>query len=244
MKYINLKLWIITIIIDIALVWGIIYARDKIFADIAMTLFGIVINLATVIQQGKYAAKEAEKEKRIQHYHKTEELLNDIHRNLDITIDLQRFIDDLDPTRDVRLINSDIANLRKGIKNIISKFDIHKVNIYSHEELISYETCLRTIATAFDSVLDSFSGIVTQIQNSQTIVEDCKQTVNMVGKDVDKIKFTLLDTKKNNYIRERKKYFTEQLNSQRPTIKALMGHLDSKATILLQAEYQKIDNIK
>lgn len=243
MKYVNYKIWIIAAIAILGTTTLVANYIDSIYAEITInSLVALLCAIATHIQQSNYTEKARKRELKQSNYDATEALVIKVKEVLNIYRNFEHFIYTLDPNKDVRGTIGEIVKLQDAIDRTITEFNIHKIKIDSHQELLQYERQVNSIVCAYNLVFDGFkSEVIDKLNDLQNTAEVASFAAGQIGSASDKLNVVIGLDQKREYVKQRKEFFLNLLRVQETNINRMLSELGEAQDKLLQAEYELID---
>lgn len=243
MKYVNYKIWIIAVITVLITTTLVANYIESVYVEIIInSLVALLCAIATHIQQSDYTEKARKRELKQSNYDTTEALVFKIKSALNIYRNFEYFIYTLDPNKDVRGTIGDIVKLQDAIDITITEFNIHKIKIDSHQELLQYEQRVNKIVSAYNLVFDGFkSEVIDKLNDLQNSADVASYAAEQIGSKNDKLNMIIGLEQKRTYIKQRKEVFLNLLKAQETNINKMLSELGEAQDKLLQAEYELID---
>ena len=243
MKYVNYKIWIIAVITVLITTTLVANYIESVYVEIIInSLVALLCAIATHIQQSDYTEKARKRELKQSNYDTTEALVFKIKSALNIYRNFEYFIYTLDPNKDVRGTIGEIVKLQDAIDITITEFNIHKIKIDSHQELLQYEQRVNKIVSAYNLVFDGFkSEVIDKLNDLQNSADVASYAAEQIGSMNDKLNMIIGLEQKRTYIKQRKEVFLNLLKAQETNINKMLSELGEAQDKLLQAEYELID---
>lgn len=243
MKYVNYKIWIIAVITVLITTTLVANYIESVYVEIIInSLVALLCAIATHIQQSDYTEKARKRELKQSNYDTTEALVFKIKSALNIYRNFEYFIYTLDPNKDVRGTIGEIVKLQDAIDITITEFNIHKIKIDSHQELLQYEQRVSKIVSAYNLVFDGFkSEVIDKLNDLQNSADVASYAAEQIGSKNDKLNMIIGLEQKRTYIKQRKEVFLNLLKAQETNINKMLSELGEAQDKLLQAEYELID---
>ena len=243
MNYVNYKIWIIAVITVLITTTLVANYIESVYVEIIInSLVALLCAIATHIQQSDYTEKARKRELKQSNYDTTEALVFKIKSALNIYRNFEYFIYTLDPNKDVRGTIGEIVKLQDAIDITITEFNIHKIKIDSHQELLQYEQRVNKIVSAYNLVFDGFkSEVIDKLNDLQNSADVASYAAEQIGSKNDKLNMIIGLEQKRTYIKQRKEVFLNLLKAQETNINKMLSELGEAQDKLLQAEYGLID---
>lgn len=243
MKYVNYKIWIIAVITVLITTTLVANYIESVYVEIIInSLVALLCAIATHIQQSDYTEKARKRELKQSNYDTTEALVFKIKSALNIYRNFEYFIYTLDPNKDVRGTIGEIVKLQDAIDITITEFNIHKIKIDSHQELLQYEQQVNNIVSAYNLVFDGFkSEVIDKLNDLQNSADVASYAAEQIGSKNDKLNMIIGLEQKRTHIKQRKEFFLNLLKAQKTNINKMLSELGEAQDKLLQAEYELID---
>ena len=243
MKYVNYKIWIIAVITVLITTTLVANYIESVYVEIIInSLVALLCAIATHIQQSDYTEKARKRELKQSNYDTTEALVFKIKSALNIYRNFEYFIYTLDPNKDVRGTIGEIVKLQDAIDITITEFNIHKIKIDSHQELLQYEQRVNKIVSAYNLVFDGFkSEVIDKLNDLHNSADVASYAAEQIGSKNDKLNMIIGLEQKRTYIKQRKEVFLNLLKAQETNINKMLSELGEAQDKLLQAEYELID---
>ena len=243
MKYVNYKIWIIAVVSVLGTTTIVANYIESVYAEIIInSLVALLCAIATHIQQSDYTEKARMRELKQSNYDTTEALVFKVKDVLNIYRNFEHFIYTLDPNKDVRGTIGEIVKLQDAIDRTITEFNIHKIKIDSHQELLQYERQVNCIVSVYNLVFDGFkSEVIDKLNDLQNSSEVASYAAEQIGSKNDKLNVIIGLEQKRTYIKQRKEFFLDTLKKQESNIDKMLSALSDAQEKLLQAEYELID---
>lgn len=243
MKYVNYKIWIIAVITVLITTTLVANYIESVYVEIIInSLVALLCAIATHIQQSDYTEKARKRELKQSNYDTTEALVFKIKSALNIYRNFEYFIYTLDPNKDVRGTIGEIVKLQDAIDITITEFNIHKIKIDSHQELLQYEQKVNDIVSAYNLVFDGFkSEVIDKLNDLQNSADVASYAAEQIGSKNDKLNMIIGLEQKRTHIKQSKEFFLNFLKAQETNINKTLSELGEAQDKLLQAEYELID---